>query len=319
MKDYDVICVGFVVQDIVMEGIDSNAFQKDSTYADNITISTGGDAANQAVVLAQIGKKAALIAGFGRDTVGRQIEEQLNMAGVDTTYALREGIERSNLSVVVIKKDKDRSFLVGRGIGKLDVSFKDIELSLLEHTKAVSLGSLYFLKNLDGEGAACLFRSAKEKNVLTFADMTADAYGIGPEGVAAIYPYTDYLMPSYEEAVYTTKCTDYDDIADCFLRKGVQTVILKLGNKGCFVKNKTERFFINPYLIQPVDTTGCGDNFCAAFITGILEQMSLKQAAQFACAAGALNAGYMGACGGVKSRKQLEEFIKNTPISTKIW
>ena len=232
---------------------------------------------------------------------------------------MREGIERSNLSVVVIKKDKDRSFLVGRGIGNLDISFDDIEPSLLKRTKAISLGSLYFLKNLDGDGAARLFRRAKEENVLTFADMTADAYEIGPKGVEAVYPYTDYLMPSYEEAVYTTNCTDYDDIADHFLQKGVKSVVLKLGNKGCFVKSKDERFFVNPYLIQPVDTTGCGDNFCAAFITGILEQMNLKQAAQFACAAGSLNAQYMGACGGIKSRNQLDEFIKNTPISTKIW
>ena len=319
MKDYDVICVGFVVQDIVMEGIDSNAFLKDSTYADSITISTGGDAANQAVVLSRLGKRTALIAGFGRDTLGKQIEEQLNEAGVDTTYALREGIERSNLSVVIIKKDKDRSFLVGRGRGNLDVAFEDIELSLLSHTKAISLGSLYFLKNLDGEGAARLFRKAKEEHVLTFADMTADAYEIGALGVEAVYPYTDYLMPSYEEAVYSTNCVGYDDIADYFLRKGVGTVVLKLGKKGCFVKSKEERFFVNPYLIQPVDTTGCGDNFCAAFIAGILENMSLKAAAQSACAAGALNAGYMGACGGVQSRRQLDEFIKNTPVSIKMW
>lgn len=319
MKGYDVICVGFVVQDIIMEGIDSNALMRDSSYAESFTISTGGDAANQAVVLSRLGMRTALIAGFGKDAAGLQIEEQLKSAKVDITYSVREGIEKSNVSIVLVKKDKDRSFLVGRGIGHIDISIEDINPSLLSNTRAISLGSLYFLKNLDGNGAARLFRQAKEKKVLTFADMTADAYGIGPKGIEAVYPYTDYLMPSYEEAVYTAECTDYDEIADFFICRGVKTVVLKLGNRGCFVKNREKRFFVNPYLIQPVDTTGCGDNFCAAFITGILEHMTLEKATEFACAAGAANAEYMGACGGVKDRIQLETFIQNTPRSAKIW
>lgn len=319
MTDYDVLCIGFAVQDLVLEDIDNGALQHDSTYAKNMIVAPGGDAANQAAVLSGLGKKTALIAGFGYDVIGRQLEDQFVKEGIDISYSLRDGIEQSNLSVVVIKKDRDRSFLVGKGKGRLDVSFSDIDMTLLEHTKAVSLGSLYFLKNLDGGGAAQIFKKAREKGVLTFADMTADAYQIGPEGVAAVYPYTDYLMPSFEEAVYTSGYDDCDKIADYFLNRGVKNVILKLGDKGCFVKNINKRFYVGPYLIQPVDTTGCGDCFCAGFILGILEQMSIEKAAEFACAVGAVNAQHVGGHGNIQSIKQVIDFMNNSAQNNNIW
>lgn len=319
MKKYDVICIGFVVQDLILEGIDKEALQHDSTHAENVVVAPGGDAANQAAVLSKLGKRTALIAGFGYDSVGRQLEEQFVEEGIDVSYSLRKGIERTNLSVVVIKKDKDRSFLVGKGRGKLDVALEDIDMSLLNCTKAVSIGSLYFLKNLDGEGAAQIFKEARKKSVLTFADMTADAYGIGPEGVAAAYPYTDYLIPSYEEAVYASGYRDCDKIADYFLGRGVKNVVLKLGDKGCFVKNKDKRFYADAYEIQPVDTTGCGDSFCAGFIFGILEGMSLEKAAEFASAAGAVNAGYIGGHGNIQNKKQVTDFMSNSTKKGNIW
>lgn len=310
---YDVVCVGFVNQDIVLKGIAKDALERDSTHAESTLTAVGGDAANQAVVLAKLGNRVALIANMGKDPIGEQIFRSLEQDGVDMSYAIRDGILRSNLSVAVIKPDGERSFLFGKGEGNLDVSMNTMDLSFLNHTRAVSLGSLYFLKEMDQGGAASLFQLAQEKKVLTFADMTADAYGIGPDGIASVYPYTDYLMPSYEEAFYTCQKENVDDIADFFLQRGVQNVVLKLGAGGCFVKNRRDRFFVDPYKVQPVDTTGCGDNFCGGFISSILEGMSLRDSARFACAAGAINACRLGAHESIQSRDQVTEFMLSTP------
>ena len=46
---------------------------------------------------------------------------------------------------------------------------------------------------------------------------------------------------------------------------------------------------MDPYEVTPIDTTGCGDNFAASFIHGILKGMSHKECAEFACGAGGLN------------------------------
>ena len=213
MKKYDVVCVGFAVQDIVMQGIPEDALKQDSVHARKTMVASGGDAVNQACVLARLGKKVTLVAGFGHDPVGVQVASDLKNNGVDIEYAVRDGITKTGFSVVLIKDDGQRSFLVGSGEGNVDISVDQVPLELLEQTKAVSIGSLFFMKKLDGAGAAELFKRARAKGVLTFADMTADAYGIGPDGIAEIYPYTDYMMPSYEEAVYVTGENEPEKIA----------------------------------------------------------------------------------------------------------
>lgn len=311
-KKYDVVCVGFVNQDIILKDIDKDALERDSTHAKETTIAVGGDAANQAVILAKLGNKTALIANFGRDPIGQEICHLLQRDGVDLSYAVRNGISRSNVSVAVIKPDGERSFLFGKGEGDLDVSLESMDLSILDKTRAISLGSLYFLKNMDQGGAAGLFRMAQEKNITTFADMTTDAYGIGPEKIATVYPYTDFLMPSYEEAYYTCGRKEVDDIADFFLEKGVKNVVLKLGDKGCFVKNAASRFYADPYEIKAIDTTGCGDNFCAGFISCLLSGLSLKESARFASAAGAINACSLGAHEAINNKEQVLKFMQNT-------
>lgn len=309
MKKYDVVCAGFALQDIVMQGIPEDALERDSVHASQTMVASGGDAANQACVLARLGKRVAIVAGFGYDPVGVQVAADLENNGVDISNAVRNGIEKTAFSIVLIKKDGQRSFLVGAGKGNVDISLEQISSELLDQTRAVSLGSLFFLKKLDGAGAAELFKRAKRKGILTFADMTADAYGIGPEGVAAIYPYTDYMMPSYEEAVYVTGEKEPEKIAAYFLERGVGICVIKMGGKGCFVKSRDQSFYTSAYKVEAVDTTGCGDTFCGAFISGILDGMGLEECARYASAAGAINAMVPGAHNSLKDGEQIRAFM----------
>ena len=79
-----------------------------------------------------------------------------------------------------------------------------------------------------------------------------------------------------------------------------------------FFKNKEERFFMDPYEVTPIDTTGCGDNFAASFIHGILKGMSHKECAEFACGAGGLNSQAIGAHMHIHSEEQIRDFMSKT-------
>src|SRR5690606_11655089 len=52
-----------------------------------------------------------------------------------------------------------------------------------------------------------------------------------------IASYADYIIPNLSEGKILTGKTSEVEIAEFFLQKGVKNVIVKLGNKGCFVKN----------------------------------------------------------------------------------
>ncbi len=309
-KKYDVICIGQVVQDIMVTDIPENALTRDSDtiMAGQVLLTSGGDAVNEACMLAKFGNHSALLTRLDNRNVGDMIYGDLTRGGVDTSLLIRPDDCKTFSTVVVVKENGDHSFLIGPGENFM-LKMSDIDLSVFEETRAVTAGSIYALGELDTGGLAVIFKKAQEAGAITVADMNFDTLGLGPHAIDSVYPYTDYLMPSYEEAVYVTGEKDPDKIADVFLAAGVKNVVLKIGAEGCFFKNAEKRFFTDPYEIDPVDTTGCGDNFVAAFLHGLLKGMEPEECAEFACGAGALNSQGIGAHLHIRSEGQIREFM----------
>ena len=67
-----------------------------------------------------------------------------------------------------------------------------------------------------------------------------------------------------------------------------------MGKKGVFVDAKSIRKHIPGYKVDTREPTGCRDIFNAAFIHGILENISIGEIAKFASAAGAYAARFLG-------------------------
>ncbi len=310
-KEFDVICIGQIVQDILVTNIPEEALTcgKDTFMADEILMASGGDAVNEAAVLAKLGNHTALLTRLDKQAVGEMIYSDLVRQGIDTSLLVRPDDCRTFTAIVVIKPDGSHIFFDGPG-RNFTPKLSDIDLSVFEKTRAVTAGSLYALGELDTDGIDKIFKKAQESGAFTVADMNFDSTGLGPHGIDKVYPYTDYLMPSYDEAVYVTGEKDPDRIADYFLAAGVKNVVLKLGGEGCFFKNAEKRFYTDPFQVDPVDTTGCGDNFVAAFVHGLLKGMEPEACAEFACGAGALNSQGLGAHFYVESEEQVFKFME---------
>ncbi|MDC7287569.1 carbohydrate kinase family protein [Blautia schinkii] len=310
-KDIDVICIGFAAQDIVMLGIPQDALLRDSVTARKTEITSGGDANNQAVVLGRLGSRTALLVKLGADAMSDSIYSELEKEPVNLSFVQRSAEVQNLLAICVCRDDGQRSFLLDPG-KNYHWSQEEIADSILDRTKAISLGSLFHLGKLDTGDGEILFRRAKERGILTFADMTADIGQIGPDTVKGIYPYTDFLMPSLTEAVYITGEREPERIARFFLKSGVQNVVIKLGDKGCYFKNLKEEFYMDAFSVPVVDTTGCGDNFVAGFIHQVLKGASMRTAVRFGCAVGAVNASQAGAHHAVENEAQIEKFIQKS-------
>ena len=65
------------------------------------------------------------------------------------------------------------------------------------------------------------------------------------------------------------------------------------------------------YKVEQEDATGAGDSLDAAFICGLAQGRSLKEAAQMGAAAGALNAAAFGPMEGKISPETVREMIEN--------
>ncbi len=313
-KTYDVVCIGFVVQDIIITNIPFDALSRDTSVADSGIITSGGDAANEAVTLSRLGSRAALLVKIGRDSIGNSIYSTLESEPLDRSLIIRDDTAEMMLAIVAIKPDGERSFLVKPGNDACHLTPQDISDAVLQQTRAVTVGSLFCLPGLDGMGMADILARAGSYGALTLCDMTYDLNQIGPAAMLPVYPHIDYILPSLEEAIYATGETEPHKIADYFLAHGVKNVVIKLGGDGCFFQNQNESFYTDPYCPDVIlDTTGCGDTFTGAFTHALLKGWPLRKCTAFACAAGALNATGIGAHHTVESEAQVLTFMENTP------
>jgi len=75
----------------------------------------------------------------------------------------------------------------------------------------------------------------------------------------------------------------------------------------------TQFHYASAFRIDPVDTTGAGDIFHAAFIYALLQGWPLPRQLDFACAAAALNCTALGARAGIQPVAAIEHLIATAP------
>lgn len=308
-KRYDILCVGACVQDILIDGMSREGFDRPVTVLKDVVFTSGGDATNEAVVLSRLGSRTALIARVDHGPVGNFLCMDLESEGVEIKYLVKAKDSRSTSAFVVLGENGEHTFFLAKGENE-GISMEEIDREILKETRAVCIGSLYTSYRLDLGGAEELLKLSREAGAITFADMDHDVEGLGSCAMDDVYPLLDYLIPSIDEAQYVTGKTNEREAADVLLQKGVGTVVIKLGSLGCYVKNAGEEFYMASYEVVPKDTTGCGDNFVAGFIHSVLEGKTLSESAKFACAVGAVNSRETGGHRAVRNKGQIQEFMK---------
>ena len=69
---------------------------------------------------------------------------------------------------------------------------------------------------------------------------------------------------------------------------------------------------VGTYPVEVLDTTGAGDSFDGAFLCGVLEGRSLKEAAEMATAAASLNCASFGPMEGRISPESVRKMIEDS-------
>lgn len=106
-------------------------------------------------------------------------------------------------------------------------------------------------------------------------------------GAAAFLPHVDHFLPNEEQAAAMTGESDPEKAAAALLAQGPRTVIVTLGADGSLVATAGEVHRLPVPPVEAVDTTGCGDAYCAGFITGLAHGKDVLEAARWGTAAAA--------------------------------
>jgi len=304
----DFIIIGASILDVLAQPVSADVFETGSVSADHTAMHTGGDALNEAAVLAALGASVRLVSKIGTDYAGNYIQAFCRNAGMDTSFLQEEASLETGVNLVLVDASGERHFITSRNgsLRKLDPA--DISDEALAGGRYLCFASIFVFPAFDDAALAGLFSRAKANGLILCADMTKRKNGETLEDMKSSLPLLDYIFPNYEEASLLTGLYDEDEIADAFLAYGVGCVVLKAGARGSFIKTKAERYWIPAYPhARCLDTTGAGDTFTACFLDALSRGKTLPECGSFANAGASICIERMGATGGIRSREQVME------------
>ncbi|HBQ64947.1 MAG TPA: carbohydrate kinase [Clostridiales bacterium] len=311
----DVLNIGIMVADVIVKTVDSLPERGKLQLADSLQLYTGGCAVSSAINMARIGLSTGIIGKVGEDGFGRFMIDALRREHVDTRGVVADPDTSTSASIVLVSADGERTFLHCLGA---DAQFTGEEISdaLVAESRIVFIGGAMLLPRFDGEPCARFLARARQMGKITALDTTWDSTGRWMEVLAPCMPYLDYFMPSYEEAVQLSGQTEPEAILDEFLRRGVKTAVVKLGKKGCMIKDAGGEIHRIPTFtsIKPVDTTGAGNAFTSGFLTGVVKGWNLYDCGVFANAAGTHCVMAVGASTGIRPLDDIMAFIRSHPL-----
>jgi sugar/nucleoside kinase (ribokinase family) len=157
--------------------------------------------------------------------------------------------------------------------------------------------------------------AARARGATTILDVVAPAGGEASlEAASRLLPHVDYFVPNRDEAFALTGEADPARAADKLAERGARTTIIKLGERGIYVRSAAGSFALDAPPVAVVEPSGAGDGFAAGLAVGVLEGWGLEETAWFASVIGASACTALGCAAGIFSRAEADAFVSEHPL-----
>lgn len=309
---FDYTSVGFITFDCLGRPVENIPPGGGTYFIEELTLAVSGAAGSAAIVAAKHGLSVQAVGGVGADDMGDWVLQKLSRFGIDTANMQTCPDFTTSSSIVTTRPDGARPALHKKGAtGGFYVT--DAEVDSVLDTRILHVGGVGLMDAMDKGRTREIMQAAKARGCTT----TLDVFASTPDDLALIeplLPFTDYFMPSEEEAMALTGLTDFDGIAQDLLSRGAGCVILTLGPLGAMYRDSAGQSFDVPaYDIDIVCTCGCGDCFNAGFATGLHLDMNPVDCVRLGQASSAQNAMGLGSQAVVKDLLSTLDFMETTP------
>jgi ribokinase len=265
-----VICtLGDLLLDVIVR-LEGPIAEDTDTYG-HTRVGAGGQAANVAAWVVELGGRARLIGKRARDPAGGLVADELRRRGVELAGP---EVERGTGTVVSIATpDGRRTMLSDRGVSP-DLSPAELATEWLEDCEWLHVPGYSLVISPLREAA--LGAASIAPSVSVDLSSTAAVHAVGIEAfretVVALAPRV--IFANEEEAALVGELE-------------AETVVVKRGAAGCVVRRGLEEISYAATAAEAVDSTGAGDALAAGFLLGGPE-LGLAAAARCVAQMGAM-------------------------------
>ena len=264
---------------------------------------------------ARLGMRAAAIGSVGADAFGECLLNQLEADGVLRDAVRQLPNQTTGIAFVAYKSDGARDFVFSLGAG-VHLSADMLNPALFEGLRCFHvMGSTLSMSEAVLSVCQEALELAQAAGALISFDPNLRPELLPPEAARiAFAPFiaaADILLPTEAELLQLTGTGALDEAIDLLMTaRPERRIVVTRGAAGCSIFTKTVRLDVPGFAVDEVDPTGAGDCFDAAFVSGLLEGMPLREAARLANACGALAVTEKGPMAGAKSRADVERFMR---------
>ena len=267
--------------------------------AESTAQSGGGPCATGLVAAAKLGDSAAFLGDLTDDPGGAFLLADFGRYGVDASLArIRPGYRSFTSYIILNKQAATRTCIFDRGT---------LPGTVLDEAQKRAIRDAEILM-VDGNDLACAVEAAKIARE-SGTRVLYDAGGLY-EGIEALLPYADYLIPSEEFALGLTRCASAEEAArELYRRYSPDAVVITQGKRGgiCFDGTALRSYPIYP--AEVVDSNGAGDVFHGAFAAALCKGYDLITCCHFSSAVSGLKCTKLGARDGAPGFEAVTAYL----------
>lgn len=303
MKDYFVCGIGNAIVDVTlsvsfeeMEAlglvpgkskiIDLKFKKKLDALADKkgLTLTSGGSIANSIYTIAALGQSASFIGTLGKDNEGQGFYKDFLNFDIAVSSKIFKNKLHTGTCYCLVTPDAERAMLVFLGdaasikLTKEDKNFISSSDILLLEMYPVSNNDAY-----DAIKEACeISKNNNKKIAMSFSDLWV--VKSCKKRVREFAKQSDIIFANEHEAMSFANVTNKEDMISYYKsKKDNKEYVITLGKDGVILINNGEIIKEKSLKVAPVDLTGAGDMFLAAYLYGVSKGLDKKQALKKAC------------------------------------
>ena len=297
LKAYDVLVPGHYFCDVVFTGLPAFPAPGTEIYCDDVNVVPGG-VLNTVVAFKRLGVKVGWLGALGEDFFSRYIREWAEQEGLDLSLVTRQPQPLRRLTVS-LSLSNDRAF----------VTYADTPPGVIELTRQrladTHFRHLHFSGLVVDERMPALLRECRASGIEVSMDCQHREQTLTQPLVREIISQLDLFLPNAAEAQRLTG-KDSAEEAAALLAELVPMLVIKNGAQGarCWWQGRCSHAPALPS--DPVDTTGAGDVFNAAFIAAHLDGAAPEVCLRQGTVAGSLSTQGYGGCSSAPDRAALQ-------------
>ena len=267
----------------------------------------GGKGANQAIAASRAGSKVTMVGRLGNDFFGKQFLEKFSREGINTDFVTQDDENGTGVAMPLIDASGDNSIVI---IPQANMALTVENINQAQSTIA-DADVLVMQCEVPMDANQRAAEIAKQNDTLVILN-PAPAQLIPDQ----ILKLVDIITPNETETETLTGLptkTENDVLVSGrnLLSKGVETVILTLGDRGSLLLNEDGEKLIPAFDVSVVDTTAAGDSFCGVLAASLANGISINLSVEIANAAGALAVTKLGAEPSLPQRDAIDDLLQS--------